>query len=618
LRISLLLRILAASCLSGMTAILVTTPPASAYEISLYAAYPIYFWAMLIGSYTCGVVLLVGRPLAEHDHGRALGLSIVVTTGVIVLLLPVFRGYAFYGRTDPSAEAGFVKQILLTGHISPPSPSWDKEDIYPATHILVAGMSYVTGLDYTLLSMLSPVGFFAFYEVSLFLLSRRICKNESEAALVTAFGAPLFSYYLAQFIPNISTFLLLPFILWLYIRGERKRIDWTIALLLPVLMLVLFHPFDALTYVLVFLCLLITGSVLKLHSSLAKRIRSRLGLGLLSVIGLTACSFAWISGFTTFRASFLDLEPHLSLTHTASLSQTSSITHTTFPLPQTAEPTQLTYELGYLKGVPVIEGIRIALILYGAALLLGLSSLVITLFALKGRLRSGNHQWAGLTFVPMFLIFAFLFPFGIAAIPALVERRTLPYLIFTSTIICGSGFYQWVSKREHVMQKRLATFAVVSILLGSILLGAFTVHPSPLVRAANEQVSYSEMEGMHWFVNYQAGLEMDNAQGIYPPPIAALGSGITTVPQNFGWGAIVLAPRHFGYDSNDHYPRKGRYLITNTLARIWNQNLTPDLPATWKYTKSDWVKLENDPAVQRVADNSGLQIYLVNGGSPPS
>ena len=66
--------------------IIATTPPAGGYEISVYAAYPGYFWLFLIVSAAIGVYILVTQAFKENSSRLWLaGLAVIVLVNTIVL-----------------------------------------------------------------------------------------------------------------------------------------------------------------------------------------------------------------------------------------------------------------------------------------------------------------------------------------------------------------------------------------------------------------------------------------------------------------------------------------------------------------------------------------------------
>ncbi|MCK4733231.1 MAG: DUF1616 domain-containing protein, partial [Methanophagales archaeon] len=94
--------------ISALT-IIAKTPPASGYEISIYAAYPWYFWFLLVGAISCGITILVHQAFAEQkSNWWSIGLSIIIFTNLIIILLPIFRGYFISSGGDEITHLGMI------------------------------------------------------------------------------------------------------------------------------------------------------------------------------------------------------------------------------------------------------------------------------------------------------------------------------------------------------------------------------------------------------------------------------------------------------------------------------------------------------------------------------
>src|SRR6056297_1370604 len=96
-----------------LTVILFLTPDATTYEISIYDAYPWYFWAIAGVGLLLGNVVIV-RSAAEETADWMYGLLLVVTVVGVLVFLPYFRGYAVFGRADVLSHVGYIRDIQET------------------------------------------------------------------------------------------------------------------------------------------------------------------------------------------------------------------------------------------------------------------------------------------------------------------------------------------------------------------------------------------------------------------------------------------------------------------------------------------------------------------------
>jgi len=122
--------------------IIVKTPPASGYEISIYNVYPWYLWVFVITSIFLGQMILLSGATAskKNDNYWVIGFLGILITNTILLFMPFIRGYTMYGRGDVLTHIGYIKDILNTASIG-------TNNYYPIEHILTAIMSYTTNIS---------------------------------------------------------------------------------------------------------------------------------------------------------------------------------------------------------------------------------------------------------------------------------------------------------------------------------------------------------------------------------------------------------------------------------------------------------------------------------------
>ncbi len=131
--------------------VVATACPATGYEISIYDAYPSYFWFFIIAAIACGIIILVRQAFAETpSHWWIAGFLAIMFANLVILLLPIFRGYATMGRWDVLSHIGYTRDILLTGHLT--SYGEAVANYYPVIHIIIATLSHLTGLTPMLLA----------------------------------------------------------------------------------------------------------------------------------------------------------------------------------------------------------------------------------------------------------------------------------------------------------------------------------------------------------------------------------------------------------------------------------------------------------------------------------
>lgn len=111
--------------------------PASGYELSIYAATPLAFWAGIAVAMACA--LIVGFS----QSGRASRLAAYLLAGesfLAVVGLPILRGYEYFTAGDALSHMGWVRDIL-SGEIT------SVDLIYPGTHVISIYVHRLLGLS---------------------------------------------------------------------------------------------------------------------------------------------------------------------------------------------------------------------------------------------------------------------------------------------------------------------------------------------------------------------------------------------------------------------------------------------------------------------------------------
>ena len=605
MKIDKLLAIIAFILIGLALWVIAATGPASGYEISIYAAYPPYFWFFIIGSIACGIYILVRQAFAkERSNWWLTGLLVILLANGVLLLLPFFRGYFAHGYFDPLNQIGLIRDIELTGHFG--AAGTRGENPYPALHILVLSISYMTHLEAELVVKLIPFFFFTFYTVSMYLLSKEVTQSHKQSLLITAFSAlPLYmsthNENMAHTIPRIQTFFLMPFILYLLFKLRKRRVAFVIPFILLLLVAPIWHPADGGPFLVgIFLTL---GLSYRLCNWLTKRraeAESKIGSGLSTgVINPVLILFVtWLIWFSAFRVFELTIE-----------GLGDWIIYGIW------EPEIFVY-LGVVERaeMPLLDIIMLTLKRHGAQLAFFLLSIIISLVVWRRFFSSKNEV------DPNLVVFSFLFMVaavvGVSSLVAGVAfgyTRFIPYVVFGSVLVNGLGLYLWF----HRLPNKAAVVAVIMLfLLIPLGLGTFNVYSSPFVAGANGQVTSANMKGLSWFLEKRdEELIADQITFTQFNHTSAL-LGRQSIPKNIRWAYEVEAstPEHFGFPEYGSYGAaidKDRYFLSSKLDRIFYSERIPEYQAAWRWSPADFERLENDSTVNRVYNSGEFEVFYV-------
>lgn len=576
--------VLGVSLLLAAVAVLLTTPPARQYEISIYRAYPSYFWGLLVGAFILGGLVILASARRPGDQTWQPALALVLLSNAVLLFMPFIRGYQMYGRADPMTHVGFTRDILSSGEIG--------GNIYPPVHLLVMTVADATGVDLMTITMLIPPVFSMLYFGSMFYLLRTLFDSRQQVL----FGLPFVLLPVLRFAhlglrPFGLSILLVPLTFYLFFKGQRNPVPAVRAAFVVVLFAqLLYHPLTALFLIGVF--------TLYLVSRYAPRIRKQY-VTPTNLFSLSLVVFlAWYSRYTGIILRF------------------ERIYFTLFGSSDGEAPVEA-YQGTIQEASPaLIDLVRVATFKYGLELTLfglGFASLGLALLLLRRREYAPDlptvmlgttlavFSVGGLVFLVTDLIVPPRRPFQIAKIGAVVLTGQLLYLL---------------RDRVDWARNRLGTTAgfwvpVVVVLLLLVTLSTFSLYESPLKSENNPQVTKMEMEGSMWLT--QHGNETDDLARFGLPYHrfydARFGANET------GRFSEAQPPSHFNYTTRQYLGQSydsDRYLTLTRKGRIVYPELFPDYPSRWRFTPRDFERFERDRTTDRVYDNGDYTQYVVN------
>ncbi|OYR46156.1 hypothetical protein DJ81_03615 [Halorubrum sp. Hd13] len=257
--------------------------PATAYEVSIYAATPLPFWiGVSIGFLSAAVVTL--RSCRDRVAGLAVALGLVTT--VAIGALPVVRSYRFYGRADPMTHLGWATE-MLAGRME------FGEVFYPGGHSTTALLTDAMGVPIERGMLLVAALYFAMYALFIPLIAKALSGNR-EMTVIAAFsgfmilpinqisnGLFFHTYSMAMWFFPVFLYALVKHIkserevdsitdLLLSDLAEGSVLDtvgaWNVLLAVLGVTLILIHPQVALNVI------ILLGTLVVLHAVVCKRL----------------------------------------------------------------------------------------------------------------------------------------------------------------------------------------------------------------------------------------------------------------------------------------------------------------------------------------------------------
>ena len=578
--------------------IMLNTPAAKGYEISIYNAYSPFFWLLFIFTLIFGIGLTIYFIVRGIALWRCSLLAVLIAD-TVVLFLPTIRNYEFYalGGSDVFAHLTWSNYILNTGYVM-----GERENHYPATHILVATLNHLGLLNPTILAAIISFIFFILYVLSLFVLGRTVFKDDRAAALLATFGSPLlFSFGHYAFYPFLFALFLLPlfFSIMRKIDDSENRGAYYICFIALSLFIVFCHP-------LVTLILLLTLGVLYGYSQISNK--CQLGF---------SCKFDILNMAAIVGIIFLFWYIHFKSILRMGESVISAL------LGASDKETILTYNLDAVSqtGAPLILVIEAFIKVYGPVVLYIAAALLIAIYLAKEFLTKRKHadEMIYIAFFLLSITFGAALTLGYFIVFEFI--RATCFAIIMATIVCGIGLYTLLKHTGTPDSKKIFVLVVVLMLCSASVLSVFNVYRSPWTLSSGNHMTKMESSGLDWFLVKQGDDSVPLYFNIYDwrtyPTYFRELHKITVQQPLVITGDI---PPHFGYDQRmnlihaiKNTENKPFYMATNErlrqgyLAGPEERRSLNDL-----YTKDDFSRLNDDSTVMKLYVNSEWEIWRTN------
>jgi hypothetical protein len=550
---------------------LATVPPASEFETSLVAAYPLAHWIAFYAVIALGVVVFVASAQTGTGYWRH-ALVLVLCNYAIYFFLPAARGYRLYGRgaSDILRHLGDVKGIINTGTLP---GIW-----YPAEHVFLSEF-VMAGVPID--RVMYPVAFLftALYILSVGVLVRLLSDRTMGLALGVCAATPLvYTELHLTIIPSTLSFFLFPVVL--FVVEQYRRTDANVYLALFgvfALLIVFFHP---MTSIFLVVLLLAFSAFASGYTRLIDATRSALSPRL--ALAIPPALFAWLINFQETKRKIADVYT----SYAVEASQTTPVEA------QTAEGAVLT---------PVQIALR-ATQVYGAlALYVGIAGLfclyLLYRFVRRRRLSFAEGLFATQFGVGFSIAAVVMTGFLVVGEPYRVSR----YMLLMATVLVGMLLVRQLERNGKLVPAVLATCIIAAGVLGA-----------NAAYEPNEHLTDAEYRGTSFMVTHQNGdhsvqtykmwhkmeeyvLGSDHP-ALYPETITR---GLLP---GLGYGANETAAQTYG----DSYVVTKEYDLKFYQARYFNEAQREE---QFYYGPEDAARLRHDRSASKIYANGGFTAW---------
>ena len=603
--------------------VIARTPSASGYELSIYEAFPLYFWIFLIGAIFTGIVIILQEIFKNKKTNLWIfGFIAVLIGNTIFLLLPVFRGYCIIGgpNADIFSHIGWIREIAQSGHVG-------INNFYPIIHIIILSISNMIGVNVSSMINYIPAFFWALYTPFMFLMARSISNNKGHTLLITAFSFTLlFSFFYFTIHPSFLSFIFLPFLLYLYHKRNHslRKIELSILIIILCYFIVFFHPITTLIAILIFGTFVVLSIIIKLvkkpKDNINISIRQSNATTLILILAISF--FTWYtsqgSGRFAINAIYSSLVQGSDVTIASNYINTLSIANLT--LLQTIRLFTLKYGaiiiyslIGFffifitIKKINFSKRIKELEFLYGIQCITGFLTagvMIAANFIVKNPIRSARY------FLMMITVFNGLVLYSLSEKNKKISESLVDFKK-------KNPYFQKSLKRKAVKRKIL--YLTISIvLLSSCMLCILNVYSSPISWQSNKQFTYMNFAGSAWTTeNRDLMIQTSSDSGYNLERMEHYINGVIIGKKHIKKEPFST-PTHFGYNYNNSLSQVFNYTYTYMITTENGKqavNAFPNniKPMATQYTSEDFKKLNSDINVSKLYDNRELEIWFVYG-----
>lgn len=596
-----LLSFIAPLLLFILYATLLANPQSTGYELSIYESYPFYFFILIALTLALSTYLsMYSIYQLNSKYYFIINVCWAFLTILLLYLIPLARGYAFFGRDDPLTHIGFIKDILNTGNFG-------QTNFYPIFHLFSYIIIILTGIvpnEENLISirMLVPFLFFLVYTTFIFLITRlKVIENGNKNNLYSYISILLALAILnIAFTPADTLYLFFPLLLFIFYLDNKKRVWATRIIFIIILFLLPFgHPelvIFGLTLFIVYWIISYLISKYNISFSLdkmnSKLIRSNHILLLLTTFVI------WYSTFTIFNRQVTRLG-------TWFIDQVGS------------SPLNVMVSTFNRADLPPIDFSFLIVKIYGSYILYLSFALIIGFLLLKKIINKKQiiNDYAILfSLIPITIGFAIISLFNDVI---LSYGRILKYPILFGTILIAIYL---TNNYISIKNSKKKFYAIFLLLIIASTITVFNIFPSPYLYSFNQQVTKQDISGNYWLINYGnrsiGTLDSYVLFGRYVD--YKQGSDYSERYDRFyriqTYGSKRFPPNNFNYTNSSALGTSyssDRYMLTSNVVKDYYFKLFPNKA---RFTKEDFNKLDNsDHSVNILYENGEFNIYYING-----
>ncbi|KKG61856.1 hypothetical protein [Methanosarcina mazei] len=502
---------------------------------------------------------------------------------------------------DAASHLSNIIRIQVNGY-------FDNYLFYPIAHIYIVELLEITSINLILLHKLVPLIFGILQVPFMYLFAKSVLNSKYQAIFATIAVTTFVSGWYISFTPNHLSNLLLPLICFVLVKNiSKKDVNWEIITIILLVLYPTFHVVPSLAIVTIISLWIFFNKIkfkdIQTNSHEFSNLKSSL------LIFFVVWSLFWISSFEVWDNVIRSM-------------YTLFLDHNTMRLNILEDQMYNAQSKGYSVMIYFIKVMGTTFIDISIAV-------ICAPIILKKLKRDQRINKLFFLYGPLFVLLGiisifYLSDFGFGPL------RLLYYVAIICTLFVGFFIHYLIEIAQNSDNKYLAKSLVllsILFLVSSTFLGIFSLYPSPYTLTSSYQTTKFEIYGTDWFLNHESH-DVDISSGHYNPSnrvseylLTVKGVDIQTrikKYQRIRYSKPIQL--HFGYDLNssmsDYYEER-TYLLISKKDRLLYTDVYPEIQDI-RWTESDYEKIENDTAVNKVYLNGEFDTYYITPHSDRS
>ncbi len=590
----------------------------SYYELSIYDSIFFPLAGLILGiTISLGIVIVSMRGGCRY--GTFLGVLEIGLCSLVVILVPLIKGYAYASMADNAWHIGYILDILNFGYIPP-------NNVYPVVHLFGATVTQITNFPLPFTAYILPPCYFFIYAASIAILCN-VVFSRNVAVIASICGMVPVCFYYSQIMAMGVAFMALPLVIFLLLKVFHYRtLEWRATLLIYISVLPFWHPLAFLMAIFIIALFIMTLGIRNFISRIdttTPSIDSNVSEFLVYFVFLLSTIFFYWSFQNIILSRFLDTVGSL-------LTESTVVTS---PLNEGLTA------FGKL-GLGSMDIVFLFVKLYGVLTIFALFSAIGFVYILNQLRLHGSIKYAlqEKYLVSLSFIYAVTLLCGtIAAVDfvkpltGLASQRFLfaVYALIPVTTAFGLSLLHPDSQTQIKGMKTASVkrFGKVNVLKSTsfafilaicLSIAIFTLFTSPIIYRPNAGATLKEVTGGGWMMykgNNIYTILWDGQSVSQPDQYPYLLFGVTSdlkypkIEPNLNVDEFA----HFRYD---RYQTLGASISANKYLLIREgvsiliyEKLYPLLA---RFTQLDFLKLSNDDSAHLLYSNGETEVYLIS------